>query len=80
MFTLDEGYQGLWEKVAAEQDVQLDASIRKITRDDCVTITTEQGEERFDALVLACPLHAIRDVLDLDAEEAPLYNAFVIPG
>ena len=74
MFTLDEGYQGLWEKVAAEQDVQLNASIRKITRDDHITITTDQGEEQFDALVLACPLHAIRDVLDLDAEEAPLYN------
>ena len=39
-----------------------------------ITITTDQGEEQFDALVLACPLHAIRDVLDLDAEEAPLYN------
>ncbi len=73
MFTIDEGYQGLWEKVAAEHDVRLDTTITGITRDDGVTIVTEDGEERFDRLILACPLHQIRDVLDLDEIESPLY-------
>lgn len=74
MFTIDEGYQGLWKKVAAEHDVRLNTPIQTITRDTQVTITTDAGVEHFDTLILACPLHAIRDVVDLNEEERPLYE------
>ena len=71
MLTIDVGFQGLWERVAAQQDVVLSSDVRRIERGETVRITTQDGTEDFDAVILACPLHRIRHALDLSpAEEA----------
>ena len=69
MLTIDVGFQGLWERVAAEHDVVLGSDVRRIERGETVRITTQRGTEEFDTLILACPLQRIRHALDLSPEE-----------
>ena len=74
MMTIQEGYQGLWETVAASLDVRCGVSIEAIRRDEQVTLTTDQGTSTFDTLILACPLHKVASVLDTTEEERALFG------
>ncbi|MBT6179622.1 MAG: NAD(P)-binding protein [Deltaproteobacteria bacterium] len=74
MVTIDEGFQGLFERVAAQQNVLLDCRVSKIERGETVKITTGHGTEEFDKLILACPLHRIHPAMDLSSTEKKLFK------
>ena len=74
MYTIDVGFQGLWKCVAENQDVQLGSDITQIERGDTVKITTQNGTEEFDTLIIACPLHRILPAMDLNDLEKSLYE------
>jgi predicted NAD/FAD-binding protein len=71
---LDEGYQGLWERVARQLDVRLGVKVDRVTRGDQVTV--DAGPERwtFDALILACPLDGALGFLDASEDERTLFS------
>ena len=73
MLGIREGFQGLCEALASKLDVQLSTDITDIRRDERVTITHSGVHETFDKVILACPLHRIADVMDLDADEEDLF-------
>jgi protoporphyrinogen/coproporphyrinogen III oxidase len=82
-FTMDfaEGFQELWERVVAEYRLQvtLGAEVRSIVRSaDGVevryTVAGEERVERYDVLVLACPLQDTPTFLDCSAHEARLFS------
>jgi hypothetical protein len=75
-WTVEGGFQDLWRRVAARlRDVRLGARIEAVVRDATgVTIRTRDGDERFDALVLACPLDRALTFLDADADERDLFG------
>lgn len=74
---LDDGYGGLWDKVAASMkdvDVRLGVRITGVDRRaDGVTVRTDDGPMAFDALVLACPLDEALAFLDASPEEEDLF-------
>lgn len=82
---LDVGYQGLWERVARAIDVRLGVGIRAIERPDLAVVRTDDSTFRFDALVVACPIEAAAQVLDLTDDERELfaqvaYNDYHVVG
>jgi phytoene dehydrogenase-like protein len=74
---LDDGYGGLWRKVAASMtdvDVRLGVRIDGVDRrPDGVTVRTADGPLAFDALVLACPLDEALAFLDASPAEEELF-------
>ncbi|MCO4743904.1 MAG: FAD-dependent oxidoreductase [Proteobacteria bacterium] len=76
----DEGFQELWERIAEPLDVQRSATVHSIQRDAAgvrVTWSESDGdsfEERFDKLVLACPLQDTPAFLDLSDTESRLFG------
>lgn len=75
---LDTGYQGLWERVARDLDVRLDAAVKRVERDRTssapIAIETTRGRFEADALILACDLRAALAFLDVDDEERALFS------
>jgi predicted NAD/FAD-binding protein len=71
---LDEGYQGLWEKVARGLDVRLGVTVRAIRRGETISLDTSAGPLEHDALVLACPLDDALPALDATDEERALFS------
>jgi hypothetical protein len=73
-----DGFQDLWDRVAARVDVRLNCeieSIRRALRSDSESIDVEieikgQDPQHFDALILACPLDlATLEALGLDTDD-----------
>ena len=72
---LETGYQGLWERVASRLDVRLGCRIEKVSRTERgVLVTASSREERFDALVLACPLDQALAFMDASSAETALFE------
>lgn len=80
-----DGFQDLWNRVAASLDVRLNTEIQSIRRtldahqeEIGVEITVRgQAPERFDFLLLACPLDlpTLKSLgLDLDQQESELFE------
>ncbi|MCB9684122.1 MAG: FAD-dependent oxidoreductase [Alphaproteobacteria bacterium] len=82
-FTMDfeEGFQELWERVDARlpRPTLRSADIASVSRsprgvDVRWTDASGQHDERFDALILACPLQVTPGFLDTSADEARLFS------
>lgn len=75
---LDDGYGGLFQKVAAslsDVDVRTGTRITGITRHrDGVTVRTTDGATAYDALVIACPLDEALAFLDATPNEEQLFQ------
>lgn len=71
---LDEGYQGLWERVASRLDVRLGTSVERVVRGERVKVDAGAQSFTFDALILACPLDAALDFLDASDDERALFS------
>ena len=73
----DGGTRPIWEGVAKELDVQTNASVRSIRRDEdaaWVHVDDEAEPRRYDKLVIACDPQAIAPTLDTTAEEQDLFR------
>lgn len=83
-----DGYQGLWERVAAAHDVRLGCPVRSVTRgDDAVTIVAGDDPPRaFDRVVIATPPRQALAFLDAGEDERRLlervryfdYHSFIV--
>lgn len=73
---VETGFGSLWEKVASQlPEVRTSINVERIERSDGgVDITTQAGVERFDRLILACPLDSMADVLDSSDEEREIFS------
>ena len=73
------GYQTLWEAIAAGCDVHLNAQITSIKRPTQsggpiqLSVNGTQQHE-FDAVIVSAPLHTLSNFLDLTAEESNLFT------
>lgn len=81
-FTMDfaEGFQELWERVVRNysMNVVLEANVRRVTRgprgvDVLYAVNGEERSERFDRIVLACPLQDTPMFLDTSPIEDQLF-------
>jgi hypothetical protein len=70
---LDEGYRGLWRRVAQDLDVVCSTEVTRIERDATVKVTAGGRELEFDDIVLACPLESALSFLDATDEERALF-------
>jgi predicted NAD/FAD-binding protein len=71
----EEGFQGLWERVARPLDVRTGVSIRRVDRDASgVVVETERETARFDYVILACPFDRALGFLDASNEERELFS------
>lgn len=65
-----EGYQELWNRVAAANHVKLNTIITKIDRKvNCIDIHTTTETLQFDKIIFACPAYEILHMLDESYEE-----------
>nr|WP_298135994.1 FAD-dependent oxidoreductase [uncultured Pseudomonas sp.] len=71
------GYQSIWEAVAQDLDVRLDADVTSIRRaasaDSPVQVTVNGVSHEFDAVIVSAPLNRVGEFLDLSANEAQLF-------
>jgi hypothetical protein len=73
-----EGYQRLWERIAAPFDLRLGVTVRSVRRIPnphghmTVRVAYDQTVRDFDALVIACPPDRALAFLDVDAGERRL--------
>jgi hypothetical protein len=74
LYQFPEGIQHLWTRVAQEHDVRYNTTIQKIERGERVQITTAEGTEVFDSLIIASPLDEAVQFLDATPEEAELFS------
>lgn len=75
-FMFPKGFQGLWDALAREHDVRLNAGVSALRRDPAagtVRLRVAGGEEQaFDAAIVAAPLHTVGRFVDLTSDEADL--------
>ena len=71
---LEDGFQGLWKKVADEVDVQCNTNIESIERNNGIIISTDRGYFEYDYLILACPLDETLSFIDGSDEEKQLFS------
>lgn len=73
-FMFPQGFQGVWEALAREHDVRLNAGVASLRRDRAggnVHLTLGDGDtQAFDAVVVAAPLQTVGRFVDLTPEEA----------
>jgi hypothetical protein len=70
---LDHGYRGLWRRVATGVDVVCNARVTHIERGATVRVATDTKHFEFDDIVIACPLEAAAEFLDLSDDERSLF-------
>ncbi len=73
----EDGYQVVWDRVAASLDVRFGHAVTRIVRGDKVAIHYGTGVCEFDKVILACDLRAIAPALDSDEEERALIGRIV---
>jgi len=71
---LDEGYRGLWRRVASDLEVVCNARVTRVERGATVRVTAEAKTFEFDDVVLACPLESALEFLDATEEEQRLFR------
>lgn len=70
-----EGYQNLWVRVAEHHHVILNAHIKKITRStEGVSVELEDGIQKFDKIIIACPPYETLKFLDVTAQEKSIFE------
>ncbi len=72
--TVAEGYQAVWERVAADLDVRFGQEVRGIERGAVVRVRTADATLECDRLVVASPLQDLPRILDADPEERDLFG------
>jgi glycine/D-amino acid oxidase-like deaminating enzyme len=70
----EDGYRGLWLRVARDLDVRCNARVTRVERRSTIEVSTATGRFEFDDVVLACPLEAVLEFLDTSAEERGLFS------
>jgi|SRR5450830_392293 len=74
-FMFPDGFQGLWEALAREHNVRLSSPVTQLVRGgDGVRLTVAGTEQRFDAAIVAAPLHTVHRFMDLTEEERMLFG------
>ncbi len=74
-FMFPDGFQGLWQALAAQLDVRLDTPVTHLVRGgDAVQVTADGRVQHFDAVIVAAPLHTVHRFMDLTAAEAALFG------
>ena len=71
---LDQGYRGLWRRVARDLDVVCNARVTRVERGSSVRVVTESQELCFDDIVIACPFEAALEFLDASDDERLLFD------
>jgi predicted NAD/FAD-dependent oxidoreductase len=74
IYTFPNGIQHLWTTVAKNHEVRLNASIKKITRNNNIVIKTAKESLEFDVLIVASPLDETLDYLDVNKEEEKQFS------
>jgi len=75
VYRLPNGIQQLWTAVASAHNVRLSTTISRIERSETtVSITTHQGTEEFDTLIIASPLDESLSYLDSTEDERNLFS------
>jgi hypothetical protein len=70
----DQGYRGLWRRVASDFDVVCNARVTRVERAATVRVTTETDAFEFDDIVIACPLEAALEFIDASEDERSLFR------
>jgi len=79
-----DGFQPLWEKVAARLDVRLNVSVRSIERSSIIRVLTESGgrseDMEFDNVIVSSAhgSRALTTFLKLSPDEALLFDKVVV--
>jgi hypothetical protein len=80
-FTFPEGFQSLWQKVAADGlDVQLSSTVTRIERPATaggkvkVYVNGSWTPQYFDAVIVSAPLNTVSRFMDLNSAEWYLFN------
>ncbi len=75
IYTFSNGIQSFWQTIAKSHTIHYNSTIRKIIRTTTgITITTDQSEQPFDKLIIACPLDNTLSFLDASDEEQDLFS------
>jgi oxygen-dependent protoporphyrinogen oxidase len=70
-----EGYQELWNRVAATHDVRLNTTIQSIARKNgVITVTVDDKPTEYDYLILTCTPSSIFPHMDVTTEEQSLFS------
>ncbi|HTB48690.1 MAG TPA: FAD-dependent oxidoreductase [Verrucomicrobiae bacterium] len=73
IYKLDNGMQGIWAKIAATYPtgtIRLNQEVTRINRmSNAISVTTPDGTEIYDYVVIATPLKPALQYLDLDHEQ-----------
>jgi len=70
-FVFPQGFQSLWEALARQHDVRLNAGVTALERQDDGSVAlmiNSADRHRFDAVVVAAPLHTVRNFMSLDED------------
>jgi len=70
---LVEGYQRLWERIAAPFERRLGVDIRTVCRGASVIVEFDRQIREFEALIIACPFEKALDFLDASGRERTLF-------
>ena len=68
-----EGYQRLWERIAAPFERRLGVDIRTVRRGASVIVEFDRQIREFEALIIACPFEKALDFLDASGRERTLF-------
>ena len=86
--TVEGGYEALWRDVAGAMDIRYSTAVTRVERGAQCVVSTQEGRDVFDAVVLACTPEALASVIDADAQELALlgrtetvdYHSLVFEG
>ncbi len=71
---VEEGYGELFRRIAKPLNVELGVQIESVKRDgETVVVKSNQGEQEFDYLILACDLKDSLEFLDVTQDEQELF-------
>jgi predicted NAD/FAD-binding protein len=78
-YTFPTGFQSIWEAVAAELDVRLNAEVTSITRrppwkGSRILLTANGVQQEFDAVIISAPLDKVSGFMTLTDDEQQLFS------
>ncbi len=73
-YKFPDGIQGLWSRIAEENNVLFNTTIERVQRGPTVRVRASGHDHEFDRLILAAPLDDALSYLDASDEERALFS------
>ncbi len=76
LYQIEEGYGGLWKRLASDLDIRSDIRFNQIQRNEHggVVHYNDNMKTEFDILILSCPLDNALEFLDATSEEKAVFS------